>query len=287
MPSRHGAVVFAPGTPPASGRHRGAGFYFWDATASGARVWMWAATYFLTIALSPPAHLTPRSLSLQPRATSTRMIGSFFSNLRDGIRKLQEIDYAGLEGLPGSFAREAGERALAGEVPVQSKDGKYDVATFAGGCFWGTELHFQRMPGVIATAVGYTQGEEDKPTYSDVCTGATGHTEGLQLIYDPKLVSYETLCRKLLSTINPTLRNRVGNDRGTQYRHGVYPHSDAQWQTAERVLKEAQAAYDRPIVTELKRATIFWPAENYHQRYLEKGGQSAAKDAAEKVRCYG
>jgi hypothetical protein len=86
-------------------------------------------------------------------------VGSFFTNMREGIRKLQEIDYAGLEGLPGSFAREAGERALAGEVPVHCKDGKYDVATFAGGCFWGTELHFQRMPGVIATCVGYTQGE--------------------------------------------------------------------------------------------------------------------------------
>jgi peptide-methionine (S)-S-oxide reductase len=172
----------------------------------------------------------------------------------------------------------------------------------------------------------------EKPTYAEVCTGATGHTEGLQLIYDPKAVSYETLCRKLLGTVNPTLRDRVGNDRGTQYRHGIYPHTDAQWQVAEQVnqkrkyldfskrspahtpescrthptrdahpsfhshtplpaneqvMKEAQVAYDKPIVTELKRAAIFWPAENYHQRYLEKGGQTAAKEAAEKVRCYG
>ena len=128
---------------------------------------------------------------------------------------LAKVDYSKLDGLENnSLARDAGAWALAGEVPVISRDGRFEVATFAGGCFWGTELHFQRMPGVIATCVGYTQGEVETPTYQQVCSGSTGHTEGIQLIYDPSLCSYEELCGKLLSTVDPTALNRVGNDRG-------------------------------------------------------------------------
>ena len=187
----------------------------------------------------------------------------------------------------GSFAREAGEWALAGEVPTKSKDG-FEVATFAGGCFWGTELHFQRLPGVVETCVGYTQGANERPTYAQVCSGTTGHTEGIQLTYDPAVVSYEALCDKLLSTVDPSALNRVGNDRGTQYRHGLYPHTDAQEAAAGRCIERAQAALgDRPVVTEVKRAAVFFPAEGYHQRYLQKGGQDASKEATERVRCYG
>lgn len=201
-----------------------------------------------------------------------------------------KVQYAELEGLPGSYAREAGERALAGEVAAVSKDGRYEVATFAGGCFWGTELHFQRVPGVIATCVGYTQGEVEAPTYEQVCSGTTGHTEATQLIFDPAVCSYERLCETLFQTIAPdaTALNRKGNDRGTQYRHGVYTHTPAQAGAAAQVRDKEQRFYgDVPIVTELKPASVFWPAEDYHQRYLEKGGQSAAKDAKESVRCYG
>ena len=199
-----------------------------------------------------------------------------------------KVDYGGLEGLEvASCAREAGERALAGEVPTRSKDGSYEVATFAGGCFWGTELHFQRIPGVVATCVGYTQGPLAEPTYEQVCSGSTGHTEGLQLYFDPAVVTYELLVEKLLATVDPTALNRVGNDRGTQYRHGIYPHSEAQRAAAARVFEATQATLSQPIVTELKDATVFWPAEGYHQRYLQKGGQSAEKNAPEKVRCYG
>ena len=123
-----------------------------------------------------------------------------------------------------SLARDAGEWALAGVVPTQSKDGKYEVATFAGGCFWGTELHFQRLPGVIDTCVGYTHGSIEKPSYAQVCTGTTGHTEGLQITFDPTEISFERLCDKLLATVDATLLNRVGNDRGTQVRdHPSYP----------------------------------------------------------------
>ena len=147
------------------------------------------------------------------------------------------VNYASLEGLEDhlddkvrtrSYAREAGERALAGEVASLSKDGRYDVATFAGGCFWGTELHFQRVPGVIATCVGYTQGASNAPNYEQVCSGLSGHTEATQLIFDPEVCSYESLCSKLFSTIpDATQLNRVGNDRGTQYRHGVSSHASA------------------------------------------------------------
>jgi len=203
---------------------------------------------------------------------------------------LGKIDYASLEGLPTSYANEAGERALASTVSATSKDGCFEVATVAGGCFWGTELHFQRMPGVIATCVGYTQGSVDAPTYEQVCSGSTGHTEALQLIYDPAVCPYERLCEKLFETIAPdaTALNRKGNDRGTQYRHGIYTHTEAQAAAAAAVFESEQRLYGSvPIVTELKPATVFWPAEGYHQRYLEKGGQSAAKGARESVRCYG
>lgn len=200
------------------------------------------------------------------------------------------VDFDSLEGLPKSFAYEAGQRATAGEVSGLSKDDRYEVCTFAGGCFWGTELYFQRIPGVVATCVGYTQGGVERPTYEQVCGGMTGHTEATQLIYDPTVVSYELLCETLFQTVYPdaTALNRKGNDRGTQYRHGIYTHTAAQADAAVLVREREQQRYgDVPIVTEIKPAMIFWPAEGYHQRYLEKGGQSAAKNARERVRCYG
>lgn len=220
------------------------------------------------------------------------------------IKTIQGIDYPSLEDLDKkSLAKQAGLWALEGQVPTSlevvsnddggNDDGKtcsYEVATFAGGCFWGTELHFQRIPGVFATCVGYTQGFVEKPTYEQVCSGTTGHTEGIQLVFDPSECSYERLLNQLFDTIDPTLKNRVGNDSGTQYRHGVYPHTREQQAVADSFFKTLQAKYEargETIVTELKPATIFWPAENYHQRHLEKGGQSAEKNCEEKVRCYG
>jgi peptide-methionine (S)-S-oxide reductase len=185
-------------------------------------------------------------------------------------QRVQEDYYDRLKGEEvNSFAREAAAWALAGEVPVRSKDGVWEVATFAGGCFWGTELHFQRLPGVVATCVGYTQGEIDKPSYGQVCSGLSGHTEGLQLTYDPAVVSYAALCDKLLSTVDATARNRVGNDRGTQYRHGIYPHTAEQRRVAEQRVAAEQTRLSKPVVTEVVDAEVFWPAEPRHQRYLE------------------
>merc|ERR1712187_439410 len=118
--------------------------------------------------------------------------------------------------------------------------------------------------------------------------GTTGHTEGIQLLYDPKIVSYDALCDKLLSTVDSTALNRVGNDMGTQYRHGIYPHTPAQTAAADAAIKREQAKRgSNKVVTEVLPAAVFWPAEKYHQRYLQKGGQSAKKNAEEPVRCYG
>ena len=165
---------------------------------------------------------------------------------------------------------------------------EYRVATMAGGCFWGLELAYQREPGVIATCVGYTQGlkSECYPTYSQVCGEETGHTESVMILYDPDAVTYKRLAELLFDRIpDPTTLNRVGRDRGRQYRTGMYAHSDTQ-------LVDAQIAFDRengtwktsgrPVVTEVKMAKEFWPAEEVHQRYLEKGGRFGKSQSAEK-----
>ncbi len=159
---------------------------------------------------------------------------------RDGVKRhlwnsifgaagKNEIDYSTVKGMA---AKEAAEYALAGQVKDKSKDGN-EFATFAGGCFWGLELAYQRVPGVIDTSVGYTQGKEDKPTYDYVCSGMSGHTEAVQVIFNPQEVTYEYLCKLLLTRINPTLKNQVGNDRGT-----IYAYSWRWWVgTSERGLK--------------------------------------------------
>lgn len=166
-----------------------------------------------------------------------------------------------------------------------SGNGKYETATFALGCFWGGELEFMRVPGVVGTAVGYTQGHVDRPTYQQVCTGNTGHTEAVLVVYDPTRASYETLVDVAMDRLgeNRYLPNQVGNDKGTQYRHGVYYHTPAQKDIAEKVI----ASFGADCVTECKPATEFFFAEDYHQQYLLKGGQSARKGDTSVIRCYG
>ncbi|KAL7526271.1 hypothetical protein ACHAXR_002786 [Thalassiosira sp. AJA248-18] len=167
-------------------------------------------------------------------------------------------------------------------------DERYKVATFALGCFWGGELAYQRMPGVISTHVGYTQGQKENPTYEEVCTGTTGHTEAIRVIYDETAVSYKSLVQLALDRLGGDVYklNQVGNDRGTQYRHGIYFHDDGQKKVAEELMKGYQRE-DREVFTELKQADVFFMAEEYHQQYLLKGGQSAKKGASETIRCYG
>jgi len=164
----------------------------------------------------------------------------------------------------------------------------YKVATFGLGCFWGGELMYMRVPGVVSTHVGYTQGQKENPTYEEVCTGTTGHTEAIRIVYDPKAVSYESLVKMGLDRLGADVykKNQVGNDRGTQYRSGVYYHNDDQKKIAEKMFEELGSG-DKEVQTELKQATTFYTGEEYHQQYLLKGGQSAKKESTETIRCYG
>lgn len=163
-------------------------------------------------------------------------------------------------------------------------DSRYDVATMALGCFWGGELAYMREKGVVGTKVGYTQGHVLNPSYNDVCGGDTGHTEAQQVIYDPEIVSFERLVKLAIERLGDSvyLLDQVGNDFGSQYRHGIYYHSDEQKVVAEKIL-EGMDGYK----TEVKPATIFYGAEDYHQQYLLKGGQSAKKGITSNIRCYG
>jgi len=172
---------------------------------------------------------------------------------------------------------------------AQNKIAKEDAetATFAAGCFWGVQLAFQRVPGVVSTMVGYTAGEKQFPTYQEVCSGSSGHTEGVQMLFNPAVVSYKELLMVLFDRMDPTTLNRQGNDRGTQYRSGVYYHSDEQKNIALDFIKEIQPKYKDKIVVEVKQAEKFWPGEDYHQKYLEKGSQKAAKGCLDPIKCYG
>jgi peptide-methionine (S)-S-oxide reductase len=162
---------------------------------------------------------------------------------------------------------------------------RFAVATFALGCFWGGELEYMREAGVVGTSVGYTQGDELDPTYEQVCSGATGHTEAMAVMYDPEKVSYERLVHMAMDRLegNKYLLNQVGSDKGTQYRHGVYYHNALQKQIAEEIV----GSFGADCVTECLPAKKYWIAEPYHQQYLLKGGQSARKGVKSVIRCYG
>lgn len=146
-------------------------------------------------------------------------------------------------------------------------------ALFASGCFWGTEYHFQRAPGVLSTRVGYTGGHTPHPTYREVCSGKTGHAEAVEVLFDPDVISYEELAKLFFETHDPTQVNRQGPDVGTQYRSAIFYLDDAQKATAERLIAELEAKGYR-VATEVTKATTFWPAEDYHQKYYDRTGHS-------------
>jgi peptide-methionine (S)-S-oxide reductase len=149
-----------------------------------------------------------------------------------------------------------------------------EKATFGAGCFWGVEVRFGQIPGVIETAVGYEGGQLERPTYKDVCTDQTGHAEVVELDFDPARVSYETIVKAFFELHDPTTLNRQGPDYGHQYRSAIFFHSPEQEATAKKVIDELTAAkrFRNPIVTEVVPAKTFWRAEEYHQKYLEKRG---------------
>jgi peptide-methionine (S)-S-oxide reductase len=149
-----------------------------------------------------------------------------------------------------------------------------ELAMFGLGCFWGAERKFWQLKGVYTTAVGYAAGHTPNPTYREVCTGMTGHTEAVLVVFDPKIVSYEELLKTFWENHDPTQGMRQGNDVGTQYRSGIYYYNDAQRRAAEAsrdmFQKELdQAGYGR-ITTEILPAPQFYYAEDYHQQYLAK-----------------
>jgi peptide methionine sulfoxide reductase msrA/msrB len=147
-------------------------------------------------------------------------------------------------------------------------------ATFGAGCFWGVEATFREIPGVVDARVGYEGGTKRDPTYREVCTDTTGHAEVVEVDYDPAKVPYERLLRVFWENHDPTTPNRQGPDHGSQYRSVVFAHTPEQRAAAEamKAKLEAQKTFRRPIVTQIEPAQTFYPAEEYHQRYLEKQG---------------
>lgn len=151
------------------------------------------------------------------------------------------------------------------------------IATFAAGCFWGVEAKFRQLPGVINTRVGYTGGEVADPNYNMVCSGDTGHAEAIEVEFDPAVISFNQLLDFFWQIHNPTTLNRQGPDVGTQYRSAVFYHNAEQQQQAENRKQQlnADGVFSQPIITEITAASTFYPAEEYHQCYLEKRGQGS------------
>jgi len=144
-----------------------------------------------------------------------------------------------------------------------------EKATFAGGCFWCMQPPFDKIPGVISTAVGYTGGATAHPTYEEVCSGSTGHAEAIEVTYEPARVSYDALLDVFWRNIDPTTPNKQFADTGTQYRTAIFYHSAEQKRLAEASKKkmEKSGVFGKPIVTEIVPASTFYPAEDYHQKY--------------------
>jgi peptide-methionine (S)-S-oxide reductase len=145
-------------------------------------------------------------------------------------------------------------------------------ATFAGGCFWCMQPPFDKLDGVLDTVVGYAGGQEKNPTYEQVSSGTTGHTEAMRVVYDPQKISYQELLRVFWHNIDPLVANRQFCDAGTQYRSEIFAHDDDQLTAAQESLAEIEKSkrFEQPIKTKISRLTSFYPAEDYHQDYYKK-----------------
>ncbi len=140
----------------------------------------------------------------------------------------------------------------------------------AGGCFWGMQAYFDLKEGVINTSVGYANGHTQNPTYQEVCTGTTNHTETLFIEYDENIISLEKLLSYFWRVIDPTALNKQGGDIGTQYRTGIYYEDERDLEIIKESVQNQQKNYNKTIVTEVEKLKCFYPAEEYHQKYLEK-----------------
>jgi peptide-methionine (S)-S-oxide reductase len=147
-----------------------------------------------------------------------------------------------------------------------------ETATLGGGCFWCLEAVYRQLEGVFSVESGYMGGGVPNPTYRDVCTGKTGHIEVVQLRFDPQVTPYREILNVFFSVHDPTSRDRQGDDVGVQYRSVIFTHSDAQREAAQAAIREFDAAHiwEKPIVTEVRPAAAFYPAEDYHREYFEK-----------------
>ena len=156
-------------------------------------------------------------------------------------------------------------------------DSKNDTVILASGCFWCTEAIFQELEGVNEVVSGYTGGHVKNPSYREVCNDTTGHAEAVRIMYNPEVISITELLEVFFMTHDPTTLNRQGTDTGTQYRSAIFYHNEEQKNTAEGIIRElnASGAWNDPIVTELSPAGVFYPAENYHQDYLNNNRSAA------------
>ena len=152
-----------------------------------------------------------------------------------------------------------------------------EKATLAGGCFWCTEEIFRRLKGVKEVVSGYSGGFVDNPTQEQVYSDTTGHAEAIQITFDPSVVSYEDLLHVFFKLHDPTTKNRQGADVGPQYRSAIFYHGDEQKRLAEKSKIARAGEYGSPIVTEITAASEFYPAEEYHQKYILKGGAAACR----------
>jgi peptide-methionine (S)-S-oxide reductase len=168
----------------------------------------------------------------------------------------------------------SGKHFVNGSNIKQPAQGGLEEAIFGLGCFWGAERKFWELPGVVSTAVGYAGGYTPNASYEEVCTGRTGHTEVVRVIYDPDKISYENLLKAFWESHDPTQGMRQGNDVGTQYRSAIYYTTEAQKKTAESSKRRYQEALSKAhrgtITTEIRESQDFYYAEEYHQQYLAK-----------------
>lgn len=159
---------------------------------------------------------------------------------------------------------------------------KRELATFAGGCFWCMVSPFEEQPGIYGIVSGYTGGLKENPTYEEVKTGTTGHAEAVQIMFDPEVFPYERLLELYWQQIDPTDEGGQFHDRGSQYRTGIFYHTDEQRELAEQSKRELAASgrFAKPIITEITAAGVFYPAEEYHQDYHKKNPKHYKEDRA-------
>ncbi|MBZ9560072.1 MULTISPECIES: peptide-methionine (S)-S-oxide reductase MsrA [unclassified Modicisalibacter] len=163
-----------------------------------------------------------------------------------------------------------GAASLSVQAQAQPQDQETRTATFAGGCFWCVEQAFDEVDGVLETTSGYTGGDQADPTYEAVSAGDTGHTESVEVVYDPRKVDYATLLQAFWHNIDPFAENRQFCDSGSQYRSAIFYHDAEQQRLAEASKAELAERFDRPIATQIVPAGRFWKAEAYHQNYYQK-----------------